>query len=284
MKYLFFLATVVSSIFAVTVRKAHTDKYSQGKYTFSAISVLSSLVFFVFTVENSAFPKELMFYAFGFAVCFALSTVSAYCALECGPLSLTALITAYSLFIPTGFGLLVWGEEFTILKLIAIILLAISISLLNIKTEGDIQAVLSMKWFILIIILFVSSGFTSVIQRLQQIAFDGQYDSVFMAISLTMVVSILCAIALIKEHKELKLALKISCVPAVLSGVATGMLNLCTMLCTKMFPASVFFPVLMASNIILSTLFGIFLFKEKLSKTQFTAIILGVICVVLMNI
>jgi multidrug transporter EmrE-like cation transporter len=70
---------------------------------------------------------------------------------------------------------------------------------------------------------------------------------------------------------------------ALLTGVANGSTNLLVMLSLVSMPASVFFPVMSALSLVLSTLASLLLFKERLLARQLVALLLGCVAVVLIN-
>ena len=53
---------------------------------------------------------------------------------------------------------------------------------------------------------------------------------------------------------------------------------------TVMLPASVFFPVLSAGQIIVTSILSVLVYKERLIPRQVVAIILGVAAIVLLNV
>jgi multidrug transporter EmrE-like cation transporter len=67
-------------------------------------------------------------------------------------------------------------------------------------------------------------------------------------------------------------------------GIANGAVNLFVILLISRMNSAVMFPILSASEIVLTWLISHFFCKEKLSSKQNAAMLLGVASVVLMNL
>ena len=126
----------------------------------------------------------------------------------------------------------------------------------------------------------------SVIQTMQQKAFDGQYKSEYMIISLLFVFLSVAFISLIKERKNLGLYLKKGWYLGPVCGIMNGAVNLFVMMLVSeiKMAASIMFPVIGAGQLILTYIFFRFIFKEQLTKPQLCGFVLGTISVILLNI
>lgn len=269
----------VQSVF----KKKFNMKLEHAEFIFSTMVSFFALLFFLITSLGSVYNTEIIPFSFLFALCYATSTVAGTLALGCGSLAITSLILSYSLVIPTLCGIVLWDEKIGILQCIGIAILLISLFL--IRSEPDIEKKgLSLKWLVFVSLSSVTNGFCSVIQRQQQITFSGSYDMSFMVIALIFVVIILGICAVIRERKLLKPALQHGIWLAFLCGSCNGATNLLVMLCVAIMPATLFYPVLSAGQLILVFIISVFGFKETFLKRQIWGLALGIAALVLMNL
>ncbi len=278
---------LISIIFGVSiqnvVRKIFTDKVANGAYTFTAGSVLFALVVFVITgIGKFSFTPSVIWYSIAFSVAYSLASVGAFLAISTGSLSLTSLITQYSLIIPTFYGLFVLDEKIGPPLVIGLVLLCISLVFVNI--EGKTEKKITLKWMIFALIAFVGNGMCSTIQKAQQIRFDGMYKNEFMIIALAIAVLTPAVFAIVLERKQIVASLKKGFPLYAVCGIANGLVNLFVLILSGKMSASVMFPVISAGGIVLTALISIFVYKEKLSLQQKIGFVLGTAAIVLLNI
>jgi len=90
---------------------------------------------------------------------------------------------------------------------------------------------------------------------------------------------------LIKERANLANNLRAGLFPALYGGIGNGATNLIVLAVpVAMLPAAVFFPVLSAGQIIITSLLSVLVYKEKLIPRQVVAILFGVAAIVLLNV
>jgi drug/metabolite transporter (DMT)-like permease len=220
-------------------------------------------------------------YSLGFAAAYATGTVFFILAISCGPLSISSLMTSYSLIIPTLYGLVFLRDPISIGLIPGIILLLISLFLINVKNE---KVNISLKWVIYITLAFIGNGMCTVVQKMEQIRFEGKYKNEFMIVALITVAIFMTIMALIKERKSFKTNAKLAVLPAAASGLLNGTVNLFVMILSGSMPASLMFPLISAGGIILTFFVSTFLYKERLSPMQIIGVCVGVVSVVLLNI
>lgn len=132
---------------------------------------------------------------------------------------------------------------------------------------------------------FFGNGMCSVVQKMQQIAFEGSYKNEFMIISLLFVCVAAFSIFLLKERKDgsISIPVKHSLFWGGLCGIMNGAVNLFVMILSEKMNASAMFPIISVGSLIITyALFRIF-YKEKLSKTQLAGFVLGTISIILLN-
>ena len=282
--YLFLTIIVIAATVQSVFKKSFNEKVSGATSTFSAASTLFALFFFIATLtEKFVLSKEYMIYSFVFAISFSVAAIFLYLALAIGPISLTSLITSFSLLLPTIYGLIYRDEEVSLLLIIGLVLLIISLILINLEKKSE-EKNNSLKWFVYVFIAFISNGSCSIIQNLQQIKCDGKFKNDFMIVALIICTVVMFIFSLIFERKKVLKALKSGFVYYSLCGVANGLVNYLVIVLSLRMAASIMFPIISAGGIILTFFISIFLYKEKLSINQIIGIFLGTFAVVFLSV
>lgn len=265
------------------LKKAYNVKTERkGAFLFSAISVFAAALFFLAISRfDLHFRWEILPYAFAFALSYGAAVLMSLLAIKLGSLSLTSLITSYSLIIPTFYGLFFLDEAVGPLFYIGLSLLCISLFLMNAKHAG---ARITLPWVAAVFLAFLGNGICSTVQMVQQKTFEGKYKSETMIIALLTVFLVMLALALIREKKEIAPAIKAGGLLATACGAANGLCNFLVMVLAVRMDASLMYPIISAGGILLTGLVSLLLYKEKLSREQYLALLLGTASVVLMNL
>ncbi len=273
------------------IMKTFQNKRKTGIYLFTAISTAIASLFFVFSGIFGGglhYNGTVLLYALLFSISAAACNVTLQMAVGCGSLALTALFNAYSLMIPTAYGLIFLDESLSALGWIGIALLVVSLYLSNAdfsgKDEKKERAPITAKWLILAILAAVTNGLCAIIQREQQIAFDGAYKNEMMSAAFGFCAVLIVPLVIYYERKEIKAIAKDAILPALGCGVANGTTNLLVMVVTASIATSIFFPIISAGSMIIAYALSIILFKERFSPYQHVGIALGVLSLVFLNI
>ncbi len=281
-----FAVLLVLCIVGITVqevvRKIYNQKVTGGGFTFSAFSVLFALVVFVLSSKGKMdFSWEFIPYSIGFAVFYSAAMVGAFFAIITGPLSITGLISKYSLLIPTLYGILFLREPTGPLLYIGLALLAVSLLLVNLEGNASDKR-LSLKWAIFMLISFIGNGGCSTVQKVQQIDCQGAYKNEFMIVALAISFLSMMVAALIFERDNFRKKVTVGAHWYIICGLANGLVNLFVLMLAK-WPASVVFPVISAGGIVATAVVGTLAYKEKMSIPQIFGMILGTLSIVFLN-
>ena len=279
-----FLSCAVLGISAQNViKKIYNGKVSgRGVLIFGGVSVLSACLFFLFASGfELRFDSGVLPYAFGFAASYGTAIVTGVLAIRWGALSLSSLITSFSLIIPTFYGLIFLDESVSVLFWVGFSCLAVSLFLINAKS-GEIK--ITLRWVVAVSLAFFGNGVCSAVQNSQQRSFAGEYKNELMIIALSTVAVILFIAAAFAERREALPCIKRGGYLMVLCGVANGAVNLFVMLLATRMNASLMFPIISGGGIVLTWAVSRFIYKEKLSVAQNVALVLGILAVVLMNL
>ena len=131
MQYLILVLLLVTLSSQNLLTKNYFVKASiSSSYIFSGFTVFFFFFFFTVTgISSFDFSEiiKLLPYCLSFALTYGLAVISSKASIGCGPLSLSALFSSYSLMIPTLYGLFVSGDDVTFTGIFGISLLVISI-------------------------------------------------------------------------------------------------------------------------------------------------------------
>ena len=266
--------------------KQYNVKNPNGKFIFPLISAFMAFLFFVFTAKDTTFDPKVLIYSVAFAVCYAFASITVLLALNIGSLVFTSLFMSYSLLIPTLNGLIFLGDSITIFKITGIVALLISIYLVRAEEkESTNKNGNRLKWWIYVLLGFVTNGMCSVIQNTQKLVFDGKQDSNFMIFALSIVIFIFAICAIIADRKRFIKSFKCGMIYPSLNGIANGVTNLLVIVLTPIRVApSVFFPLISAGGIVLMFLVSLFVYKEKFITRQIFGVCFGLAALILLNI
>ena len=254
----------------------------RGPYLFNAGSCLFAALFFwasggfKYSIDPAVIP-----YSVGFAATFGASVFFGFKALMSGPLSLTSLVTSYSLMIPTFYGLIFMNEPTSVFLYVGLVLLAVSLFCIAFK-KGDTQ--ISLKWAVYAVLALTGNGICSTILSVQQLNFEGAYKNEFMITALVILVIFLFLMSFKNERKDARECFKAGFGWMIVWGILNGATNLFVMILATRMPASLMYPLISGGGIICAWILSRFLYKEKLTAMQNVAIVLGIFSVVFLNI
>lgn len=93
-------------------------------------AVLRQCCFFIIiSASNADFDKAVLPYSCTFAAVFGGTVLFGTLAIKYGPLSLSALFTAYAQLIPTAAGVILWKEKMSVQLILGVICLVVSLFL-----------------------------------------------------------------------------------------------------------------------------------------------------------
>ena len=279
------IATILGVSLQNIVKKAYNVKVGGGAFAFSASSALIAALFFIVSsIGTFEYSNEFLLYSVGFSVFYSMGVAFSVLAIMEGPLSLTSLISSYSLVIPALYGIAFLGDEVDGLLIVGIILLLISLFFVNMEKKDDKK--ITLKWIIFVFLAFVGNGGCSTVQTVQQTELSGQYKNEFMIIALLITsITLFLAAFFTKERETVTMSLKKGFIWYAICGIANGAVNLFVMMMVSVYkmPASVMFPLISAGGIIITVIVSMTLYKEKLTKYQMLGVLLGIGAIVLLN-
>ena len=282
-----FLSIIVlfSALLSVGTKEFDRKASGGGTYLFTAISSFAAMIFFICTSKDFSFDSAFLIYSIGYGISFFATRVFNYLAIATGPASISSLICSYALILPALYGLIFLKEPVGKWFFPGLIFLMVSIFLLNKKSQDNTMKI-SPKWGLYVLIAFLGNGMCSIVQKMQQMKFDGAYKNEFMIVALFFVCIGSIVIFLLKERKESLafIPVKHSLFWGGMCGFVNGATNLLIMILFGKMNAAIMFPIISVGSLIVTYVLFRVLYKEKLSKMQLAGFGLGTISILLLNL
>lgn len=252
---------------------------------YNVLSMCCTLLFWVvlFCVDGGVSVRVVP-YALLYACFYGGCTVAVVYALRTGPIVLTTLIKQLALICVSVWGFFFWDTPFTLSVAIGLLLVIIALWLcLYNKKKQDGQAV-NLKWIVYVLIVFIGNAGCSIVQKTQQMHFDGQYGNFLMLLT-TALVTLACLIVYLKSDKTgTREIIKNTWYIPVLTGVCNGLTNLLIILLTiSVLSPSLIYPVIAVGGIMVVTVFSTVIFKEKMRWWQWLGVLVGCVAVAILS-
>ena len=288
MPYIYLVVSVFmgasSSVFGKFFgRKNEGVKDATKLYNFLQLTSVF-LIWSILYIFNFSFDVNVLPYCLLFAACFTVCNVGIINALKHGPATLTALFNSLSLILTTIWGFIFWCAEITPIIIVGLVCVCAAIYLC-LYTGKKEEKKFSWKWLLFVLMAFLGNAGCSIVQRTQQIQFNGLHKYMLMTFATFLSATACFLIYLCGDKTKTKDVLKISWYFPVTAGSCNVVLNLFVMLlATSPLSPSLIYPVIGVGGLMVVTLVSLFIFKEKLKWQQWLGIAIGAIATVLLSI
>lgn len=282
------LIYICSVLFAVTqtVTTKIYAKESDNSIVFNTIKTVFALLFFgLISIGGVRMHIPSIIYGCLYGIALSLAMYTAYTAISLGIASLTSVLVSFSVIIPIVYGIAFCGENMTAPKAAGMFFLVLALVFANIdkmrtKSEKETNYV---KWLLFVFATFVLNGTCSVLQKMHQNYYPGEYLNEFMLSAMILSTLAFVIVFIFKvSFKELK-ATK-GKVHAAVSGAANAIANYSTLALAGLEHASVLYPLISAGTILAVLLCGRFILKESLKKNHFIGLACGLAAVVFLKL
>jgi len=216
-------------------------------------------------------------------------TLELYCVLQAykyGSMSLTSMFIMASIMIPVIPSWIFWGDPITWNQVAGIAVMFAAIALI-LNVGADVGKVkMNWKWFAYSFFAFIGSGTAAIAEKLLTVSPYAAQTNDFVLTGLMFAVISMAAVLLVLRKKEpvtIKMNAKVI-IPTAVTGVGYSFLCIITLLVVSILPASVAYTVNNGARLILITIIDVLLFKEKITRSQYIGLGIGVIGVVLLSI
>nr|WP_321224630.1 DMT family transporter [uncultured Psychroserpens sp.] len=233
---------------------------------------------------NTIITSKWIYGAIGLGFLFiAIFNVMALTAQRNG-LSVASVASKMSVIIPIIFGIYVYNEGAGLQKIIGIVLALVSVYLSSIKSKHINEP---SKSILLPILLFFGSGaIDTSIKYIETTYLPENGIPIFSATIFAFAFVIGSCILIFKAlKKSLKFPLK-----TIVGGIALGIVNYCSIyfllkaLNHESLESSTLFTVNNVAIVMISTLLGLLLFKEHISKINWAGILLAIVSIVIVTL
>ena len=285
MSYLLYLGIV---LFSVT-QSAATKLFHKGggsQLVFNAIKGGSAfLLMLLISFFHFSFHLPTLGVGVAYGALLALSMYAGYEALRRGPMALTSMLVSFSVLIPFLWGVAVRGERLAAHQYVAVALLLAALLATNadqLKRREESRTSYGM-WLFFVGLTFVANGVSSVLQSEHQTRFPGEYQRELTLYAMGVCALVYTLLLFVKEplHKTRQTKGK---GVAALAGIANALVGFLTVWLASFENASVLFPVVSAGTALGVLLCGRFLFRERLKRNHYAALLLGVTAVILFKL
>lgn len=202
--------------------------------------------------------------------------------LAVGSVTITTLIGSAAFVPATIFGVFYVPENISVFQIIGMTLMLIAVMVcINTKTSAQKP---TLKWIIYCALFFVAGSALGAFFKVfgKSNAFSEVNGMMLSASIISAIIFFLMGITFNKSKKlPMPTIAKASLPYILLSGIAGCVYIRMNLSLSTVIDSAIFFPVSNGSVVMLSTIAGYLLFKEKLSKWQIAGIALGIIAIVL---
>ncbi len=258
----------------------HSVKNSTDALIFNVFAFVVSAAMFLPKVFDCS-PAVWIYGIFGgiFAVAFQLLYTKA---LAIGNVSLTALIINFSMVINVIVSYIAFKEAISAMRFCGICMMIASFIICN--GVGKVGSV-NKKWLVTAVVAMLSTSGGGIVQK---ILGESQYKDENQAfISCLYIVSALIGLLIypmLKKGEKLSFKINFGMIKyAAAVGVSLALYQLVYTYGLAHIDGTFLFPALGGGTIILSTLSGVLIFKDKFTNRQIIGVIIGIISLVLMN-
>ena len=250
---------------------------------------LSILLIYLFSGTEFSFSVFSVLLGALLAVANILSLEGLLQAQACGSFAYTSVIVALSAIIPSMSGPVLFGEKVTFSQFAGIALMVICILLSPAKDEGDKRS-FSLTWLLFCAVAFVFSGAVGVVQKIHQNNAAHKAEMPALLLTCFFVSFAISGIRLITERGRIKksgeslnkLTLAVLLFPAV-SGLCFAFPHTINLFLSGRLASVVFFPTINLCPMLLTMLYAVFGFKERLTAKQWAGIAVGILSTVFVS-
>lgn len=250
---------------------------------------LSILLIYLFSGTEFSFSVFSVLLGAALAVANILSLEGLLQAQACGSFAYTSVIVALSAIIPSMSGPVLFGEKVTVSQFAGIGLMIICI-ILSPGNDGGERRAVNLKWLLFCTVTFVFSGAVGVVQKIHQNNAAHKAEMPALLLTCFFVSFALSGIRLITERGRMKksgeslnkLTLAVLLFPAV-SGLCFAFPHTINLFLSGRLASVVFFPTINLCPMLLTMLYAVFGFKERLTAKQWAGIAVGILSTVFVS-
>ena len=283
------LATICSASIALLFKFAAVKELDQKLLTVANYVTASAISIFMIVSQNQmtlinfnqAGFINALFMGIGTGIFYLLSFVFYQMSIRKNGASISGMFAKLGILIPMIVSIIIWKEYPTMIQVVGILMALCAIAVANFGPRLGKNSHLS-SGIIVLMLLFFSGGIGEFLNKIFQTTTSLEYKPIFLLFVFSTALCISLGMHFNrKDHVKQKKN-------AFLVGILVGIPNLFASFflidALDTLPASVVFPAYSAGTILLITLLSVLIFKEKLYRKDYVAILLTSLSLILMNL
>ena len=238
--------------------------------------------------SDFAFEPGVLLYSLSYGAFYTLFTIGLTGAIKLGVSSITALVKQTALVGVSVWGFIFFGAPVTVSAVIGVILIIVALCLCLVETnkvKEDNKRKKDFRLPIYLLLIAVGNIGCPLTHKYLLIRYEGKhgYMMLFFAVLISTSVLTVCSLKGTKTHWK-KIALSTGYLPAFAGfcGAMTGTMQ--TILLNLDMSTSIIYPTLAVGGLMVTLVFSVFAFKERLRAVQWCGIALGCIALVMLNV
>ena len=293
MDYLYLFLSVLCIGLQLIFSKIYQTKAGNGLITSLIFMLFSGIIASILLIFicgfNLSFNLFALLMALGGIVCVVGYNVIGMKMMSIGRVAVyTMFLMLGGMFVPSIFGIIFLKEPITYFKIIGIVLLIAALILPTIKKE-DQKSKNAKLFTILGIIVFLLNGMVGIFNKMHQISINAiptlEFSFFQNVISVVLISLIFIVYLIINKNTSLLVSNTKKVLPfwwtIVLFSIISQTGGILLLLAAKTIDASVMYPVSTGGVIVITALFGLIVYKEKVNLFIGLSILLSIISTIL---
>ncbi len=275
------LLSIMSSLFG----KRNTGAKDTSQLYSLIVTVSTTVSWGILFLSDGEFNGGVLAYSLLYGVFYTMAMIGMFKAYQVGSVPLTAFVKQLSLIGVAFWGLIFWDTPITVNVTIGLVLIVAALYLCFKPDKNAQEKTVSLKWLLYASMLLVGNAGCSIVQKYQQMAFDGKFGSQLMFFG-AVCSALACAVLYLKGSRcKVKELSKGSVLCPIVGGVSSAMLNLFILLLIgTTLSESVIFPGIAVGGFMLTTLFSVLVYRERLQKLQWIGLAIGAVALMFLNL
>lgn len=261
----------------INVGRKGTSEIYNLVLTASALLVWATMSCFSFE-----FHLPTLLFSLGFGICYAFTHFGMIKAFEHGSVSMTSLMLQFSSIGTVIWGFIFWGDRISVSTVAGLMLVAIALLLCLSNQEGGKP--FCWKWFLYAALMFAGNIGCSVIQKTQIRVYGEEYGNMLMVFAMLFSVIVALLFFIREDKSDVKIILKKSAILPILAGICNAALNLGVVYLAMRLSSGLVYPIIAVGGLGICIVGSLFLFHEKITRTQYVGITIGIVAVILLSL
>ena len=268
-------------------RKNAARQNATGIYNI-LVACSAALPWAVITLTNPSFDPAALLYSIGYGVCFTMAICGLIGALKHGPVPLTAFAKQLSLICVSLWGFVFWRVRVTACTVIGLLLLAVSLYLCFLAKEKHVQNPprrVTGRWVLYVLVLIVGNAGCSIIQKYQQMVFDGRHGGIMMLCASALSVGLCALLSRRNPTPRWREIVRDSWYYPAAAGLSSALMNwFVILLASTTLSPSVIYPGQATGGFILTTLISVIFMGEKIRFREGIGLSIGAAALVFLSL